>query len=223
VVCHCYVLIVVGRSFYTGKKKSYRLNSARTILFYFFILVLPPSYAQQAEEIIKTGNDLYRKGEYEKASGEFQKVSTDQRAKFNYGNALYKQNKKDEAAAVYDGLSTIENKPELRSQSFYNKGVILSGRQKLEESIEAYKNTLRLDPDDIQARENLQKALLELKKKQPPKKVEKKTPQQKPPPQPKMNRKQAEQKLKQLQQKEKETQQRMQKKSPSGEMQIKDW
>jgi len=200
------------------------LNLTRTILFYFFILVLPPSYAQQAEEIIKTGNDLYRKGEYEKASGEFQKVSTDQRAKFNYGNALYKQNKKDEAAAVYDGLSTIENKPELRSQSFYNKGVILSGRQKLEESIEAYKNTLRLDPDDIQARENLQKALLELKKKQPPKKVEnKKTPQQKPPPKPKMNRKQAEQKLKQLQQKEKETQQRMQKKSPSGPLQIKDW
>ena len=196
----------------------------RAILFYFFILVLPASYAQQAEEIIKTGNDLYRKGEYEKASGEFQKVSTDQRAKFNYGNALYKQNKKDEAAAVYDGLSTIENKPELRSQSFYNKGVILSGRQKLEESIEAYKNTLRLDPDDMQARENLQKALLELKKKQPPKKVEnKKTPQQKPPPQPKMNRKQAEQKLKHLQQKEKETQQRMQKKSPSGTLQIKDW
>ena len=200
------------------------MNKMRTILFYFFILVLPASYAQQAEEIIKTGNDLYRKGEYEKASGEFQKVSTDQRAKFNYGNALYKQNKKDEAAAVYDGLSTIENKPELRSQSFYNKGVILSGRQKLEESIEAYKNTLRLDPDDIQARENLQKALLELKRKQPPKKVEnKKTPQQKPPPQPKMNRKQAEQKLKQLQQKEKETQQRMQKKSPSGPLQIKDW
>lgn len=199
------------------------MNVMRTILFYFFILVLPASYAQQAEEIIKTGNDLYRKGEYEKASVEFQKVSTDQRAKFNFGNALYKQNKKDEAAAVYDGLSTIENKLELRSQSYYNKGVILSGRQKLEESIEAYKNTLRLDPDDIEARENLQKALLELKKKQPPKKIEKKTPQQKPPPRPKMNPKQAEQKLKQLQQKEKETQQRMQKKSPSGEMQIKDW
>lgn len=199
------------------------MNMVRTILFYFFILVIPASYAQQAEEIIKTGNDLYRKGEYEKASVEFQKLSTDQRAKFNYGNALYKQNKKDEAAAVYDGLSTTENKPGLRSQSYYNKGVILSGRQKLEESIEAYKNTLRLDPDDIQARENLQKALLELKKKQPPKKVEKKTPQQKPPPRPKMNPKQAEQKLKQLQQKEKETQQRMQKKSPSGEMQIKDW
>lgn len=199
------------------------MNSTRTILFYFFILVLPASYAQQAEEIIKTGNDLYRKGEYEKASVEFQKVSTDQRAKFNFGNALYKQNKKDEAAAVYDGLSTIENKLELRSQSYYNKGVILSGRQKLEESIEAYKNTLRLDPDDIEARENLQKALLELKKKQPLKKVENKTPQQKPPPRPKMNPKQAEQKLKQLQQKEKETQQRMQKKSPSGEMQIKDW
>src|SRR5688572_7819718 len=200
------------------------MKISRHILFFFLLLLPGLFFAQPAEEIIKTGNDLYKKGDYEKAAQEFQKVSTDRRAKFNYGNALYKQNNKEEAVKVFNGLSTGENQPDLRSSAYYNKGVIYSSKQQLEESIEAYKNTLRLNPGDQQARENLQKALLELKRKNPPRKEEKKNnPQKKPPPRPKMNPKQAEQKLKQLQQKEKETQQRVQKKSPSGEMQIKDW
>ena len=105
--------------------------------------------------------------------------------------------------------------------SFYMK------QKKLEESIEAYKNALRLNPDDKEARENLQKALLELKKKNPPKKEEKKDPkkqQQKKQQQPKMSPKEAEQRLKLLEQKEKELNQRMQKeKSKSGGNQAKDW
>lgn len=200
------------------------MNISRIIKTFFLLLLSAPFYAQQNEEIIKTGNDLYKKGEYEKAAQEYQKVSYDQRAKFNYGNALYKQNKKDDAVKVFNVLSIPANKPDLRALSYYNTGVVYTSKQQLEESIEAYKNTLRLNPDDKQARENLQKALLELKRKTPPKKEEKKnTPQKKPPPRPKMNPKQAEQKLKQLQQKEKETQQRVQKKSPSGPLQIKDW
>ena len=52
--------------------------------------------------------------------------------------------------------------------------MILSQQKNLEESIEAYKNALRNNPDDKEARENLQKALLELRKKTPPPKKEKK-------------------------------------------------
>ena len=44
----------------------------------------------------------------------------------------------------------------------------MSQQKKLEESIDAYKNALRQNPNDKEARENLQKALLELKKKTPP-------------------------------------------------------
>ena len=61
---------------------------------------------------------------------------------------------------------------ELKGKAYYNKGVVLSRSKKLEESIEAYKNALRQNPDDKEARENLQKALLELKKKKPPPKEE---------------------------------------------------
>ena len=84
----------------------------------------------------------------------------------------------------------------------------------------------------LNARENLQKALLELKKKPPPPKKEEKKdqkkqdPKQQPKKQPqsKMSPKEAEQRLKLLSQKEKEVQQRMQQaKSRTGGGQPKDW
>ena len=108
---------------------------------------------------------------------------------------------------------------------------MLTQQKKLEESIEAYKNSLRQKPDDKEARENLQKALLELKKKNPPKKKEEKEnqkkkqqEQQKKQQQPKMSPKEAEQRLKLLEQKEKEVNQRLQKeKLKTGGGQVKDW
>ena len=106
----------------------------------------------------------------------------------------------------------------MRANAFYNDGVMLTKQQKLEESIEAYKNALRNNPSDKEARENLQKALIELKKRNPPKNEN-----QKKQPKSKMNQKEAEQKLKLLQQKEKEVQQRLQKNSKSVGALPKDW
>ena len=143
---------------------------------------------------------------------------------------MHRQNKQSAAIRELDDLSfkTLDNN--LKSKGQYNKGVILSGLGNVEESIEAYKNALRLDPADTQARENLQKALKELEKKkqeQQPKKEDKKQQskqQQQPEPQPQMNQKEAEQRLKLLEQKEKEVQQRLQKeKSKQGGGTGKDW
>ena len=109
-----------------------------------------------------------------------------------------------------------------------NKSDLLqyAGDVMLEKSIDFYKKALRINPDDSQARENLQKALLELKKKEPPKKKDDKKKnqdqQQQKQPQSKLSRKEAEQRLKLLEQKEKEVQQRLQK-AQSGGGQKKDW
>lgn len=82
---------------------------------------------------------------------------------------MYKQDKKWRQPSTTAIARSATNK-EIRAKSFYNKGVILSQQKNLKESIEAYKNALRINPADKEARENLQKDLLELKKKQPPKK-----------------------------------------------------
>jgi len=188
--------------------------------------------AQTANSTIQRGNELYKKQQYDQAEAAYREVLTMEQgnttAAFNRANALYRQAKPAEAIKLLDELMLHTNDPALKAKAYYNKGVMLSGQQKLEESIEAYKNALRQDPADKEARENLQKALLELKKKNPPppkenkdkKQQQQKNQQQ----QPKMNQKEAEQRLKLLEQKEKELQQRMQKeKAKTGGGQGKDW
>lgn len=204
----------------------------KILIFIWLLLAAGISLrAQEENKVIETGNQYYRQQQYEKAEAEYRKVletSPDNRiAKFNLANALIRQDKTDDAAALLAELNTTDTRADLRSKAFYNQGVMFSQQKKLEESIEAYKESLRLDPNDKEARENLQKALLELKKKNPPKKNDekkKKEQQQKQQPKPRISPREAQQQLKLLEQKEKEVQQRLQKNSSkTGSSQPKDW
>ncbi|HYV53176.1 MAG TPA: tetratricopeptide repeat protein [Chitinophagaceae bacterium] len=185
--------------------------------------------AQDLNKNIETGNNYYRQQQYDKAESEYRKVletsSIDKTARFNLADALIKQNKADDANKLLRILNVEENGNDLRSKVVYNQAVILTQQKKLEESIEGYKEALRFNPGDQEARENLQKALLELKKKNPPKKQEekKKQEQQKQQPKPKISPREAEQQLKLLEQKEKQVQERLQKNSRTGNAQPKDW
>jgi Ca-activated chloride channel family protein len=194
------------------------------------------SGSQETNNMIQSANDLYKQQEFEKAELAYDKVLERDHynviAKFNQANTYFRRSKKDDAVKAFDYLTSDGRDNSLREKAFYNKGVVLTRQEKLEESIEAYKNSLRLNPSDTLARENLQKAMLALKKKQPPPKKEddkkkkdqdqqKKQNQQ---PQPKMNQKEAEQRLKMMEQKEKDVLQRMQsEKSKSGNTVAKDW
>lgn len=207
-------------------KKSLTILLIFTSLYSF-------SQSKPVEKTIQAGNEYYKQQQFAKATEEYSKAveadPSNATAKFNQANALYKQDKKVEAAKIFSEVANNITDKEIRSKAFYNKGVILSQQKNLEESIEAYKNALRNKSDDKEVRENLQKALLELKKKNAEKKKEndqqkKKKEDQKKQPQPKMNPKEAEQRLKLLQQKEKEVQQRVQKeKTKTGGSQAKDW
>jgi len=185
--------------------------------------------AQDLNKNIETRNNYYRQQQYDKAESEYRKVletsSIDKTARFNLADALIKQNKADDANKLLRILNVEENGNDLRSKVVYNQAVILTQQKKLEESIEGYKEALRFNPGDQEARENLQKALLELKKKNPPKKQEekKKQEQQKQQPKPKISPREAEQQLKLLEQKEKQVQERLQKNSRTGNAQPKDW
>ncbi|HEY0432518.1 MAG TPA: tetratricopeptide repeat protein [Chitinophagaceae bacterium] len=198
-------------------------------LVLFMVVITGFSAQCQLPAAINKGNEYYRQQQYDKAAEEYQRAlqanPQDRIAKFDLSTALIRQNKQDEAASLLQQLTTVDNKPELREKASYNQGVMASREKKLEESIEDYKAALRLDPTDNEARENLQKALLELKKKNPPKKQdEKKNKPQQQQPKPKMSQREAQQQLKLLEQKEKEVQERIQKNnSKTGSSQPKDW
>ncbi len=206
----------------------------RLIILVLFISRFSFAQSLQTGKHTRAGNEFYKQQQFDKAASEYGKaIEADPDngpAKFNLANTLYKQNKQDEAVKVFTEVAGNAAKTELKVKAYYNKGAVLSQQKKLEESIEAYKNALRLNPDDKEARENLQKALLELKKKNLPKKKEeqekkkKQQEQQQKQPQSKMSPKEAQQRLQLLAQKEKEVQQRIQKeKSKPGGNQTKDW
>ncbi|HLG41493.1 MAG TPA: tetratricopeptide repeat protein [Chitinophagaceae bacterium] len=197
-------------------------------LFIISIFISVIIRAQEVDKIIQKGNDLYKQKQYDQAAAAYDealsKDSANKIAKFNRANTAYRQAKADDAIKAFDDLAFKSENGGDKAKSYYNKGVVLSNQKRLDESIEAYKSALREDPNDNETRENLQKALVELKKRTPPppKKEDKKKQQQqnkKQQQQNKMNQKEAEQNLKLLQQKEKELQQRMQRqksKSSSG-------
>jgi Ca-activated chloride channel family protein len=139
-------------------------------------------------------------------------------ANFNLGNTLYRKNNAADAEKMFE--STIGNSEDKRmlSDAWYNKGVSLTQQKKLEESIEAYKQTLRFNPSDTLARENLVRALRELKKKQQQEqdeKKKKKEEQEKKKEQPKMTKQQVQQLLQALQEQEKKLQQKCKNQVPS--------
>jgi Ca-activated chloride channel homolog len=186
---------------------------------FFFI----KAFAQTIDEDISKGNDYYGIGQYEMAEQLYKKAlksDPDNRiAQHNLANALYRQKKYKEATEILDGVAWESKENIVKSAANYNNGVIKTRQKDLEGSIEDYKNALRLNPDDKQARENLQKALLELKQKQQQQQQDQK---QNKSSQSNLNQKQAEQKLKDLEEKEKKIQQRMQNQK-GGTPQPQDW
>lgn len=211
--------------------------------------------AQETEQHIANGNILYRNKQYKEAGVEYkkalEKTPAPVEAWYNYASSLFRNGSSD-ASIIFDSLAKADKGKPISAGSYYNSGSILSQQYEkikpsaeqpilpttpvnplttalLVKSIDAYKNTLRQNPVDTQARENLQKALLELKRIQPPppekKEDKKKKDQQKKKEQrPRMNQKEVDQRLKLMEQKEKEVQQRVQKqKLKSSGAVSKDW
>lgn len=196
------------------------------ILLLSFIAV--PVFAQDNNaQAVNKGNELFKEGKLEAAIKEYDKAINGP-AKYialvNKGNALYRLKKYDEAVKSYQLASAAANTDNnLRSGAFYNAGVVYSNQDKLNESIEAYKNALRLNSSDTNARENLQKALLE-QKKQSGGGGDDKNDQQKKPVTSRMKQNQAQNQLDKLEQKERNTQQRISEdKSQYGTSNGKDW
>lgn len=207
-----------------------------TIFISFFCVY---AYAQDGD-VVK-GNRFYKEGNYEKAEESYRKAFTKTQspvAGYNLGNTLYKREEIEKALKAFDETIATTNDPELKTKALYNKAVLLHKNNRLSEGIEAYKQALRLSPDDDEVRKNLQIALRMQQKQKPDEKKKEQKQQQKPkeekkkeqpkPEQPKpqkskLTRKQAEQYLKALEQKEKELQEKMQKKTGAPNQPEKDW
>ena len=226
-----FILLLV--EFFFSEKKKLKVKGSIAVLFFMGLSV--SSFSQNAKSSIIKGNKAYKANNYEAAGDQYRdalKNSGDNfTADYNLGNALYKTNKTDEAVKSYDNAIANTTDSSVKQKAFYNKGVAYQKEKKLPDCISAYKSALLLNPNDEDARQNLQRALKEEekqkqnqqqkqkqnqqnKKKQQPKdqpqnnQQKKNEPQQTPP---KMSKQDAIEKLKSLLQNEKELQDKLHK------------
>ena len=196
------------------------------------LLALPTVVnAQDENAAIREGNKLYKNKQYDKALPAYQKAVEQNpqsaTARYNLANARFRSGNLPDAEKSYDELIEKTTDKNYKVKGYYNKGVALTNEKKLLESIEAYKNAIKLDPTDEDTRFNLQKALTELKKQtqsQQQKQPQQKPQQKKQPQQNKLDKKKIEQYLKSLEQKEQEVQRKIQNnRSRSVTQPEKDW
>lgn len=213
--------------------KGFVLSAFYVLCFAFCILHFTTASAQKANKSIQQGNEAYRKADFNSAIKDYnQALNTDNKnavAQFNLANALQHKNDADKALQAYDDAIKNAKDADLQSKAYYNKGLSRLQQKDIAGAVDAFKNSLRLAPNDNEARENLQKALEEMKQQQqqsqqqnqkpPPEKQESKKQKQ----QQKMNQQMMEQKFKELQEQEKQLQKELQKQKTNGRDQEKDW
>jgi len=150
-----------------GIGKAYRFVVAGLCL----LTVAPSLFGQEEREYIRKGNRLFKKGEFAGSEGMYRKAEEQARsgndAIFNLGDALYRQNRFSEASAEFSRAAKAGETDSLkRADGLYNLGNSLLKEQKFEESINAYISSLKLNPENIQAKYNLAYAQDQLKKQQ---------------------------------------------------------
>ena len=114
--------------------------------------------AQSSHKLLMDGDKNYLKSDYASAEISYHKAldkSRDYKSSFNLGNALFKQEKYEEAAKYYAQAADLQLNNTDKSKAYYNLGNALIHHQKIEEAIVAYKNGLRYNPTDPELKENL--------------------------------------------------------------------
>ena len=126
-------------------------------------------------DYIRSGNKFYADSLYEKAEIEYRKAleinpkSTD--AMYNLGNALFNQipqsqEKGKEAMEQYATAAKLESDKAKLAHINHDLGTLLYMAQQYPQSVEAYKESLRNNPNDNETRYNLAKAMYMLKQQQ---------------------------------------------------------
>jgi len=133
------------------------------LLCVIFYDILP---AQSLRSKINEGNKKYHEENYDEALNKYQDALLDdpqhEIAHFNEGDANYKMEKFDKAIESYEKVLGSKDL-KLEQEAHFNIGNSYFKQDKLQESIEAYKKALNIDPNDKDAKYNLELARAKLK------------------------------------------------------------
>ena len=123
-------------------------------------LLLPvPAQAQPGRGKVKQGNGLYQEKKYDAARNRYQDALLDAPGspviQFNLGDAAYQMKSYDKALESFQKTLSVKDAG-IQSQAYYNIGNALYRTNKWPEAIAAYQEALKLNPDDQDAKYNLE-------------------------------------------------------------------
>ena len=133
----------------------------KSLYIILFLFAASGVQAQQLPErsLVRKGNRQYNKGNYEQSAGRYEQALQAAPGQFeaiyNLGNALYKAERFDRAEQTMQQAAADSLRADTeRAEAFYNLGNAQFKQQKYQEALESYKQSLRLNPSDMEAKYN---------------------------------------------------------------------
>ncbi|MDB4768686.1 hypothetical protein OAG16_01300 [Saprospiraceae bacterium] len=137
----------------------------KIIFFLILSFISQLTFSQTTHKLLREGNKAYKEDNFTKAAEDYYKAlakdPSNIKGKFNLGNATYKNESFDEAIKHFSASAELAKNQQTKADAYYNLGNSLFKKAQaakgegLEKSVEAYKNSLRLNPDDKDTKKNL--------------------------------------------------------------------
>ena len=143
------------------------------LLLSSFTFHLSPLFAQREMMDVIKGNRQYKKENYTNAEVNYRRGLQENKdsyeAHYNLGDALYKQDKYADALGEFETAAQMLNKKESKerySKVMHNIGNCNFALQDYSKAVDAYQESLRMNPKDDSTRYNLVKAMEMLQQQQ---------------------------------------------------------
>lgn len=146
-----------------------KIQMRQIVLMTMILFLTVPVFAQKERKFIREGNRDFAKGledttsldtvRFGKAEVAYRRALQEKpdnfQWKFNLADALYKQAKPAKAAEEFEQLTKETDNKRDKAKVYHNLGNSLLAQKKIDESIDAYKKSLRLNPNDMETKYNL--------------------------------------------------------------------
>lgn len=131
---------------------------------YILLCMVSFSYAAKADDdmdLLREGNEKYKEGDYVKADSLYRESlrtnSQSSQTNYNLGDALFRNKKYSEARDYYKASIKVDNSKSENAAAWHNIGnsYMQEETPNTAEAIKAYKESLKLNPNDDETRYNL--------------------------------------------------------------------
>ncbi|MBE6216492.1 MAG: tetratricopeptide repeat protein [Bacteroidales bacterium] len=128
------------------------------LIIFMLSMVASGASAQVDRQDVRRGNRDFRKENYREAEIDYRKAlvkdSLSLAANYNLANALYREGDMANAAKALEQIKEVAPSSASASDYYYNVGDVAIAQQNWQGAVDAFRQSLILNPDDLDAKEN---------------------------------------------------------------------